>query len=298
MTPSSSSTTVVDERGFIFKLPHLGLPDPTGEWVLVKAAIGTKAAALDRLVNDSSLKAPLREEEDDCEMTAFDFQGALWALPLLKPPASPNAPPQFFSLKVRRMFPDAMEFPRTKVPDHFDWVFYPMSVYEEQVRENASPSKESGNDKPGYVVFQGGTAAQAKLDHEKKKKRRDPNKEISEWQAFSNSIFEDDWAAATQLSAMLEAAKLGDPAAVGAPQLTFRLRIHPAPDKDYRSMDYAICRTDEPSDAKLPEERWKHLPPEATKPGAQRHFVNLCRKGTPHQPFTKEEWIQMHERFS
>lgn len=276
----------------MFKLPHLGLPDPTGELVLVKAAIGTKAAALDRLVNDPTFKTPLRLEEDDCGMTGFDFQGALWALPLLKPAASPNAPPEFFSVKVRRMFPDAYDFPRTKLPDHFDWVFYPMSVY--KGLQNQSSAKDEQEELGGFL-FQGGRASEARdaAKQTKKKKQRNPNEEISELEALSMDIFEESWWEGVQLQAMLEEFKLGNRSPKSPADLTIRVRVHPTPNDDYRGLDYAICRADDPSDAKPPEERWKPMPPEATKPGGERYHVNLCRKSKGHKPFTKEEWDQM-----
>ena len=38
------------------------------------------------------------------------------------------------------------------------------------------------------------------------------------------------------------------------------------------------------------EDRWKPLPPEASKPGGERQFVNVHRRMVGKKPFSKDEW--------
>lgn len=109
---------MLDERGFIFTLPRLGLPDPRlCEPVLVKAAIGPRAAALDLLFNSSATSSAAlqtRREGHISETGLVDIEcrGSLWILPLLKPASNKrnksNAEVEVFNINVKRLAPSFM----------------------------------------------------------------------------------------------------------------------------------------------------------------------------------------------
>lgn len=300
MSPSSSlHTTVLDQRGFIFVLPHLGLPDLGGEWRILKAAVGTKAEALDPLFNDKALQTPLRHEgsPEDTAPIAIELEGALWILCLLKPKsASPTAgPPEFYSVKVKRFFPDALNVPRRQLPSDCDWVFFPMSVYHDQIAEWTSPSTDEQS--PRGYVFEAGPASEAKAlkkkeEDKEKKKNSKPGRELTEWETLSGNFLNDDWCRAVKIDTMLEQADRGNLSLGNDPDgLSMRIRVHPAEDHEYRSLDYCILsKAEEEKGGAIAAEKWKPLPPGAAKPGAERHWVNIGRVGKGKRPFSKEEW--------
>lgn len=291
MTPSSSShTAVMDQRGFIFALPHLGLPEPEGEWCHLKAAIATTAEALDLLLNDTALQAPLRCEGE--VRFPIEFEGALWLLALPEPQSisATVGAPEFFTVKVKRLFPDALEVPRREAPPGCDWAFIPMFVYKDLV----------GKKKSVHLIFAAGTAMQAKaLTQEKSNKKKNKgssskkvDQKITKSDVFSGNIFNEEWRRAVTINTMIEETQRGDHIDDSS-QLSVTLRVHPADDHDYRSIDYAVVvvsKGDEGEGSTEGEKSWKPLPAGALKPGADRFFVNMVREANGKMPLSKEEW--------
>lgn len=79
--PSRSSTPSPDDRGYLFHLPSLGIPDSEGEWVTVRAASGTKEQCASLLTNGKPLDAPLRDPRGKDKVVDTEFQGCVWLLP-------------------------------------------------------------------------------------------------------------------------------------------------------------------------------------------------------------------------
>lgn len=159
--PSPTHHNLVDERGFIFLLPKLGDPDPAGDWVCVKAAIGTKEDALYRLMHDKEVKMPLRKDlGDDRVIMPIHFNGSLLMVPLLKPASTdPNAPPEFFSVFAKHApLGDILnEWPIPPIPDDSAWGIFPMDNYEAMTGK----AKKQGK---GFVyALEHGNAAKAAL---------------------------------------------------------------------------------------------------------------------------------------
>lgn len=104
-TTSSSHTTAVDNRGFFFKLPILGLPDPGACRVLVKAAIGlvcnAKAVAIQL---QTAPIAGLKERKPSTNpgFLSVDFQKGTWMLPKVAPQNS-SFETELFTVYVQRL---------------------------------------------------------------------------------------------------------------------------------------------------------------------------------------------------
>lgn len=293
MPSSSSRRTIIDNRGFAFVFPHLGLPDPAGEWVLLKAAIGFNEEILTPLVNSDILETPLRHTDGQTSLVAIDFEGALWVLPLLKPRGSPGAAPEFFTIKARRQTPGWLSAERPELPGRSDWIFLPMEAYAKQKREFASLARSAPQGQQArspFYVIDCGTAADTRPE-KKAKERKKAEKPMTEEEVLMGcQIFRDDWCREVYAELMREAAQKGDPSSVSPTGLKFRLRVHPAKNDDFRSLDYVVCGKDEDVGTSIAEERWLPLSPHATRPDAQRHSVNLLRRSAGKKTFSREEW--------
>lgn len=270
-------------------LPRLGLPDPAGEWHTVKAAIGKKADVVDLVVNPS-IQTPLHPEVpfNDTAVVGVEFQGAFWVLFLLKPKSfSPTAPPEFFTVKLKRG-PAAGRLPiSASLKDDIDWIFWPMSAFEEQMNAVASPASAAKMVlRPLYGC---GRAADVKRwqDYESRARR-----DVSKQEARERDIIDADWDVALHGETVLTAVSQGDESLSSGRELVTLIRIHPAPDGDFRSIDYVVhCRSE--AVASISEHRWKPLPPQATRPDGDRKFVNLYRAAAGKKRFNKEEWIEV-----
>lgn len=101
-TASSDSGSAVDKRGHLFRFPSLGLPDPEGEWVIIRAAIGTRKNATSKLKNDS-IEPPMRYAYQGCGSMDIEHDGAIWVVPLVAANHVSGDATEFFLLKSRRL---------------------------------------------------------------------------------------------------------------------------------------------------------------------------------------------------
>lgn len=126
----------MDERGFVFLLPNVGLPDPSadGDWVSIKAAIGPKEESLCRLNGDQELELPVRQKEHDTVLMPIGLERSILILPLVKPTSSsPNAPAEYFTVMAKhtRIGKNARVHAQSKLLPGANFVIYPMVVYED-----------------------------------------------------------------------------------------------------------------------------------------------------------------------
>lgn len=271
-------------------LPHLGLPDPRGDWHTIKAAIGKKADIVELVVNPS-IPTPMRPQVAFNEMAVVPvtIRGSLWILFLLKPTnPSPTAGPEFFSLKLKRGQPNAIDLPDSPLPDATEWVFVPMYLFYEQMAV-VSPDSYPAAHQPkrkGYPIIGGGTA-----DHVRRWQRYNERgkSEVTEEEVLDNDIIDSDWHVPILNQALSEAANQGH-VLESTDELKLRLRIHPAQDGDFRSIDYKVFRNTDLNKDDARGEGWKPLPPHATRPDGDRKFVNLHRVAVGKEAFSKEEW--------
>lgn len=174
---SSSQKSVMDSRGYLFLLPPLGLPDPTDEWVQVKAAIGTKQGALHRLVHDKSLKTPLRHKQAGTVLMPIDVKDGTLILPFFKPASEdPSSPPEYFSTHARYVpsgqYCDDGMYTQSRLPDDINWVIYPMALYEDMaptfaaIAAGVPPEQRKRKPRSAEYKLEVGTAARA-LDWKK-----------------------------------------------------------------------------------------------------------------------------------
>lgn len=284
MASASPLTPHMDERGFFFVLPHLGLPDPAGEWHVIKAAIGRMRDVVELAVNPS-IQTPLRPRGafNDTGLVPIEFQGAMWILYLFKPQSSSNtAAPEFFSVRLKRGPPNP-RFPSTKLKDDIEYLFWPMSAFEEQMEAIANPSITELTSRPLYGC--------GRLEHITKWKEYEQRakRDVTEEEALRGDIINADWDKPLHQKAVLAAAERGEESLMTGVDFGTCIRIHPAPDGDYRSIDYAIRRRND-RNLPFPEESWKTLPSCGSRPDGDRKFVNQFRAHAGKEPFSKEEW--------
>lgn len=114
----SRRQTVIDQRGYIFLFPSLGLPNlnPKGEFHLIRVAIGTEAQAK-RLLYDSKVEAPRRYACDRYALFDIVYEGAVWIMPLVAAEKDPSQT-EIFTLLVQRIHPQIVPEPgRNRLPD-------------------------------------------------------------------------------------------------------------------------------------------------------------------------------------
>lgn len=110
----------MDERGYIFVLPSLGLVDPAGEWVSVKAAITTSAQQRASLaLQDPTLNGPSRYHSGEYTIVEAEYEGAVWFLPILQQSEAAAAEdPDVFAVQAQRVPLDAaLNIDRIKIPN-------------------------------------------------------------------------------------------------------------------------------------------------------------------------------------
>lgn len=294
---ASSSSSSVDDRGFFFVLPQLGLPDPGGEKVEVKAAIGIKEEVLLPLFQSNINDLPLRAYDDNATLTGLDYRGSAWLFPLVQPPSLPS-PPQFFKVLAKRVLPQTLPTQRNKLIAEAEWVRIPIKVYTRQMRaerSNFKPSEESASELERYHLLEWGKFAELTPDLTPLDEREEVVEgEMTEWDVLMDkSTLTKEWTQETYFRKMREAAQRGE--SIDITTLKIRTRIHPAEDNDFRSIDYIVVTQEETikymaAGKGFPEERWEHLPLEAMKPGAYRVSVNIHRLDAGMKAFSREEW--------
>lgn len=281
---------LMDERGFAFVLPHLGLPDPAGEWAIVPAAIGLRQDVLERLVHDNALHfSVIRGGGSDTALVPAIFQGALWILPLFKPASpSPAAPPEFFYAKAWRLLPDTLagvEGRPNELEYTCDWVVYSMTSYTDQMEANSSAATSTQSQHQGQSFrtyrIECGPAWYAKFQAQ--------HALLEDDVLEGDNIFKEEWCKQTFLERSAAHRDSGHSSDLDARELRIRVRVRPAKGNDFTSLDYAIVGKGNASPS-LSDEDWLPVPSYATKPQAMRHAVNIARRGAGKSVFSEEEW--------
>lgn len=110
----------MNERGYIFVLPSLGLVDPAGEWVSVKAAITTSARqSASVALQNPSLNGPPCYPSGEYTIVEAEYEGAVWFLPIVQHSEAAEAgEPDFFTVQAQRVpFNAAIKIDRIKIPN-------------------------------------------------------------------------------------------------------------------------------------------------------------------------------------
>lgn len=189
-----------------------------------------------------------------------------------------------------------------------------MEAYEAQIAEKTcssggDPQHLQCGHRRYFVAIDAGTAAQAQAKAQTKKEQQKKPAEEEEDEAeqlakimaattLTSDMYDPAWLHALKLSTMLDEANNGNPLAAvhDTQRLKLRLRIHPAEDDEYKSIDYMVRRQDEKEEVPVGEEKWKTLPGEATKGGVQRLFVNMHRRRKGKRALSEEEWTSTRSK--
>lgn len=130
----AAHSPALNAEGYLFQLPSLGLPDPSGEWVTLRCAIGDhKTCAL--LLNSSNSNQPIDLIKPDSkqEVVEAELEGAIWSFPLLSSSPSASRPKakagsKLLNVYVKRQSSSSYASgsraqERTKLPDGITLVF-------------------------------------------------------------------------------------------------------------------------------------------------------------------------------
>lgn len=93
--------TLIDERGYHFQFPMLGLPDRAGEWFEARMVIARKDIDDPCYLFAGPMEAPLRYASADCGAMQVESNGTVYIIPLVAP-QQPYPATELFSIKVRR----------------------------------------------------------------------------------------------------------------------------------------------------------------------------------------------------
>lgn len=102
VAPASNHHFIIDQRGYVFRFPSLGLPDPNGEWIIIRAAIGPRDKAFAKVKNDG-IEPPMRYPHQNCGMMDIVYENAIWVTPLVAPHQVSGNGTEVFLLKTRRL---------------------------------------------------------------------------------------------------------------------------------------------------------------------------------------------------
>lgn len=271
----STNQAVLDPRGYFFSLPTLGMPDPAGEWVPLKAAI----APLEMLSSikyqfsspASTTAAPLRTPPaTNCTTRLIEYQHALWTLPKVPPksssPSSSNEV-ELFTVNVKRTPLPSRPDPRvSKLENHEQVVCLIGSTFklagegprcpEELSLELKAMAVCCRNVDPPNSGPRQPTAAELDIEKEYTSKEMDGN------------LFNPEWCDEIDLFKGV--------AGPGRKETHVQMRVHPQMDGDFRGMDYVLRAEGDFSPVR--DDEWKPMPARAMLPGMQRCWVNMIRK--------------------
>lgn len=310
LTSRTDPKSVLNLRGYAFNLPTLGLPDPEGEWVIIKAAIGLRDQALP-LVTKYSVAPAVRYAYQGCGMLDVEYQGAVWILPLVGPhKLNEDAEAELFLLKTRRLpLSSSRKHCRTKLPNG-DNPFHlvhrkGMAQFEVSTRTTVSDDKafwamelsQDGEQSEEEEVSSEEEGPLSAFDHirahlpELIKVVKDKEKNVIEWDESPQSALEEAWYTKTMRKAIQDAKLTRTPISPRGPG--FSLRSLPC--GEGARFDYAILL----DDREVPRfDEWRRLPMHAFKPGRALSFTNQVRKHWGKRPLTEKEWTEMQKEAS
>lgn len=309
-----NSSTIVDKRGYLFRFPTLGLPEPgaKGEDVVIRAAIGIKEKALP-LLKDDKVEAARRYTGNGTVIFDVQYEGAVWVLPLLVP-LKPAPETELFTLRVRRILPSKVPDPhRLKLPNTLG-VFYmehpmgmpsmqiPSSLKDQLKLPEPSNSVPTEADEEQYwdddltdllgavdldrdnvpeeekmIVSSHLSGGQNTYTPEEEAQRLKPPQAMTEA-----------WQTKVVMQAMMD--KMKATGSIPATDPFVRLRGSAGGDEVW--FEYAMVWSKD--GANPPEEEWKRVPSEAWKPGCELILVNQHRKKLGMEPLTKAKLTRAH----
>lgn len=260
----------------------------------VKAAIGKKDDILAQLFGSHPDELQMRfYDENKDGLTGIDCRGASWIFPLLKPSRSPTAAPEFFTVLVKRMLPNQLDYLRTILSTKADWVFFPLDTFPGSLHHPCARVRGASPDHPeldGYHFIQWGRAHEVLPDPT----RHNADVEMSEWDVvMGKNMFVFEFYKKAYADRIREEAQRG--VVIDGAHLTIHLRPRQARGNNIRRLEYAAVtqaevRRSEATGRPMAEELWKVLPFWATKPGAYRHKLNIARRAVGARPFARGEW--------
>lgn len=306
------STTLADQRGFVFQFPSLGLADPAGEWVTLRAAAGTKTECAALLAAAKAADAPFQPPKSTYSVIEVDCQGAIWYLPTSHSQKD-DSKPELFSVKVRRVLASAVpkNKDRTKLSNSAtEAIFFNKSTgkieYATLPESKAATFSSSlyvslttptGSHPSDAITLEGldqwrrclnptpaqcappqrptNPAARAEWVQKKKRIQDDASKL---WQARANDAYNHEWAKEVCQEAGRKIKWEGTIELGG-------MRVSPEEDWDIRGLDYSLSKSLEAK-----EEDWRPLPLHAADQEWVRCGVNLNRSALGLRLFMKEEW--------
>lgn len=316
----STTSAAIDERGFLFHLPKLGLSDPAGppKWARIFVAYGTKAECFAHK-DPQPKEAPLRNCSGKTKIFEVEIDGIVWYLPTWLHPTDENAA-EVFSLNVQ-LLPVSAAPPseRAKVPDHMAFVFMSRmgsqlalefgSFEHEEERPKLSDEEYlktlteglglTGLCLEGVKLFRRCSETtseqrealplpKSRTEGEEQAKARAPAKDTAHklWYAMLPLSISKGWQKKIQQDRV--AAGLRAPGHFNPDELGFRIRISPEEYENWRGFDYALI--DENDHPSAEEADWLPLPEEAFDPKWVRTGVNLMRYAVYRDLFTKDDW--------
>lgn len=311
------SQTLVDQRGYVFSLPTLGLPDPAGEWISIGAAIGTKEKAID-FVRRGAFNEPRRYACDREALVVVEFEGAAWILPFCAPQTRTTLTAESFTLKVRRLpLIDASEYSRIKLPDGLAlWCathpkglsfFEPPEYLRNKYSTASRPPIEADEQTFWHNIFtspqQGAVGPKPlasgllKVDWSSKlhstshpaawqtckDKRVDPVP--MNWDYSPLEAFEPAWQNESLLQAINEARKLSKSPKIDHPALAVKAKTY----KGGAEIAFLWAPTFGEKAPEPREDQWRPIPTRAWKKGHELRFVNQVRVNYGLTPIKQDE---------
>lgn len=255
--------TAIDDRGYFFCLPSLGLPDSAGEWVTIRGAIGPMTA-LPRIkvkLGSAAAATPLRTPPaSGWACKSIDLEGAVWLLPKSEATSAPNSHSlELFTVKVwRTPSPSAAPPQKGKTAgqdilvclEDSDWPPLPPANLNAK-QHKASTSSRS---RPGPPACNSNLTA-AELDI---------GRDFTDGELMTGGTFTSDFLEEVMLVHGKE------------PKILMGLQATESDSEDFRGLTYAVRRKGDLSNVR--DDDWRPLPWYAMEPGMQRYEVNVCRQ--------------------
>lgn len=320
-TPVMSPTqTAYEPHGFMLQLPSLGLPDPAGEWVTLRAATGTREECVALLTAwRPEEEVPLRPTETEFGTVKAQFQGAIWSIPTAH--AKTGSKSELFRVKIRRQLASAVseDVQRKRFTNDVEAVFLakasqelkavPLSVSQASKLEDDLCVQITGCPSDAtcslatWELLQlcaNTTTAQCQPPtppedptaaaqwEGNRKKVHDAAKYL--WGTRANRYVNLGWFQGLRDVAMegLDNATRDKLMEEEDPQLHLGgFIVSPEEDGDFRGIDYTLSSRDIPD---VKDGGWRPMPLHGMDQEWVRCRVNLARSDTGKKLFTKEDW--------
>lgn len=177
---SSSRKPALNAEGFLFQLPSLGLPDPAGEWVQLRVAVGSQksCALLLRKAKPGDTLRLIKPDAAKHDVVEAEMDGAVWHFPIFSASSQsskPKSQPELLEVYVKRQAAssyasNSLARDLTRLPTGLQTVFLNKATklfHYEGVDSSQKPSKKGVNngsrDLPGHSDYQLDSSAAAEV---------------------------------------------------------------------------------------------------------------------------------------